>query len=96
MDCWTSKNQLPFQGVIANWIDSNYDARSVVIDLSILQGSHTGKRLAESFIEVLDDFEITRKINAVTSDNAGNMDTFFKKLEDTLQSRVSYYNLAVS
>lgn len=81
VDCWSSSNGYAFQGVVAHWITDDWQLQTVVLDLSIIEGSHSGANLAESFGNVLTRFEIWSKLLAVTSDNASNMTTFLKKLE---------------
>lgn len=81
IDCWTSSNQHPFQGVIARWISDDWELKNVVIDLSVLHGSHKGKNIAKSFWDVLLDYGIVEKLLSVTTDNASNMDTLFEELE---------------
>lgn len=81
IDCWTSSNQHPFQGVIARWITDDWELRNVVIDLTILHGSHSGINIAKSFWDVLLDYGIVEKLLSVTTDNATNMDTMFEELE---------------
>lgn len=81
IDCWTSSNQYPFQGVIARWISDDWELQNVVIDLTVLHGSHKGKNIAKSFWDVLVDYDIVEKLFSVTTDNATNMDTLFEELE---------------
>lgn len=81
IDCWTSSNQQPFQGVVANYIDSNWNLRTQVIDLTIMEGEHTGVNIAGSFAHVLDLFSLWDKLLSVTTDNASNMDTFFREFQ---------------
>lgn len=52
-----------------------------VVDLTVLNGSHTGKRIAKSFWYVLKEFGISEKLLSATADNASNMDTMFEELE---------------
>lgn len=81
IDCWTSSNQHPFQGVIARWISDDWELQNVVIDLTVLHGSHAGKNIAKSFWDVLLDYGLVEKLLSVTTDNATNMDTLFEELE---------------
>lgn len=81
IDCWTSSNQHPFQGVIGRWISDDWELRNVVIDLTVLHGSHKGQNIAKSFWDVLLDYAIVEKLLSVTTDNAYNMDTMFQELE---------------
>lgn len=81
IDCWTSSNQYPFQGVIARWINDEWELCSTVLDLTILHGTHEGKNLANAFWEVLKEYDLFGKVLSVTTDNASNMDTLFEELE---------------
>ncbi|OXA48268.1 putative AC9 transposase [Folsomia candida] len=87
IDAWTSANQKSYLGVIAQWIDTKWDLQIRVLDLLELEGSHTGERLAVSFMDLLDEYEISSKILGVTADNAGNMNTFAEALERKLKRR---------
>lgn len=75
--------------MIAQWIDTKWDLQIRVLDLLELEGSHTGERLAVSFMDLLDEYEISSKILGVTADNAGNMNTFAEALERKLKRRVN-------
>ncbi len=64
-----------------------------ILDLSILEGNHTGQNLANVFMQVVKDFQLQDKILAITTDNASNCDTFFGELNLLLQEQVhTYYN----
>lgn len=75
IDGWTSSNQFCFQAVIASWIDDNWCLQHAVLDVTMIEGSHTGENLAYYFAKVLDEFELWDKFFGLTSDNAGNMNT---------------------
>jgi hypothetical protein len=92
IDCWTSANQIPFQGVVAMWISEEWELETRLIDLTHLPGSHTGANIAESFSSVLDEYGIWKKLLAVTTDNASNMDTMFKKLDEYAEVKDSLFN----
>jgi hypothetical protein len=62
IDAWTSKNTLPFLGISFHWIDDNWNLCSSTLDFCLLPGSHTGENLANKFLEVLDDFDISTKV----------------------------------
>lgn len=81
IDCWTSSNQLAFQGVIARWINDNWELCQTVLDLTVLKGSHEGINIAAAFWNVLKEFCLCAKMLSVTTDNAFNMDTMFLELE---------------
>ena len=92
LDCWTSSNQWPFQGVIAAWIDEEWKLCHTVIDLTFLSGSHTGANIAEAFSKVLDEFDLWSKLHSVTTDNASNMDSMFKILDEKADMKMSDFN----
>lgn len=81
IDCWTSSNQFPFQGVVARWINDEWELCTTVLDLTILHGSHEGVNIAAAFWKVVKDFNLCEKLLSVTTDNASNMDTMFLELE---------------
>ncbi|CAG7725821.1 unnamed protein product, partial [Allacma fusca] len=74
VDCWTTRNRIDFLAIIATWIDSEWNSQELVLDLDIINGSHTGRNLAQSLMDVVIEFEIANKILSVTTDNASNMD----------------------
>ena len=76
LDCWTSPNQIPFHGIVAQWIGNDFEYQQKIIDLDILNGQHTGTNLAESFMKVAMDMGVSQKILAITTDNASNCDSF--------------------
>jgi hypothetical protein len=61
----------------------------VILDLDLLEGHHTGENLAQSFLRILDDFQLTRRIMGVKTDNASNCDTLFTLMVSELHSKVS-------
>lgn len=89
VDCWTSSNQKAFQGIIVQGIIESWEIVTIPLDLTILDGSHSGENLAESFVTVLEEFNLLNKVHSITSDNASNMDTFFVHLRNTLAMQVT-------
>jgi hypothetical protein len=62
VDCWTSSNQNSYQGVVATWVDNTWKMQSCVLDLSILEGSHTGDNLATELDKVMVRFNLWPKV----------------------------------
>lgn len=85
LDGWSSSNSYAFQGVIAEWIDRNWELQETVIDLDILIGQHTGLNLANSFSKLLEELNLTGKVLGVTTDNASNCDTFYEEFKTIMQ-----------
>lgn len=92
LDAWTSSNQKAFQGVIACWISDDWKLCHTPIDLSVLQGEHSGSNLAKSLSEVFNEYDIWNQILAITTDNASNMDTLFQELEEMCQEKMIDFN----
>ena len=65
IDTWTSKNQIPFLGASVHWIDRNWNLRCTTLDFCTLSGPHSGENLAKRFLDVLQDFNITTKVDRV-------------------------------
>jgi hypothetical protein len=49
LDAWTLRNQLPFLGITAHWVDSEWNLRSILLDFQLLSGPHSGENLQEVF-----------------------------------------------
>jgi hypothetical protein len=63
-DLWTSKNSVyAFAGVVAFWIDDNWDLRECVLDLLPLSGDHSGKALGKLTFKALHRWEIETKLS---------------------------------
>jgi hypothetical protein len=92
IDCWTSSNQYAFQGVIACWVDDEWNLKSSVIDLTLLNGAHTGANIAKAFGDVLQEYNLWQKLLAVTTDNASNMNTMFEELQNLAYENNSTFN----
>jgi len=93
IDCWTSSNQLAFQGVIARFIDKNWNLCTIPLDLTLLSGPHTGENIAHSLLKVVEEFGITDKIGSITTDNAANMDTFFVSFANLLEGKGHIFDI---
>lgn len=81
IDGWTSSNGHAFLGVFGHWITEDWEPRNVMLDITLLHGSHTGANLSQAFGTVLTNYDLWGKLLAVTTDNAANMIKFAKKLE---------------
>ena len=62
LDGWTSKNQIPFLGITAHWISSNWELKNTILDFQPLEGSHTGENLATVFFDTLKEYGILNKV----------------------------------
>ncbi|KEP46424.1 hypothetical protein V565_199570, partial [Rhizoctonia solani 123E] len=53
-----------------------------LIAFRVIEGTHAGAHLAETFFEVMEDFGITHKLGWITMDNATNNDSMMVQLEE--------------
>ena len=81
-DNWKANNDiLDLLGVVAHYIDDNYNLQTVVLGLRDSMGSHTGANIAEQLSEVLQDFDIaSSQVAYYAADNASNNDTALVEL----------------
>jgi len=85
-DAWTSGALDGYMGVTAHWIDKNWDAKSVVLDLCEAPISHTGENLARTLLKVIKEYNLSSKVISMTSDNAENMVVCCRRLSEQLES----------
>lgn len=79
LDGWTSPFNQAFLAVTAHWIDQHtWTMKEVIIGFEPINGPHTGENLAAVFIDVLEEFDLGRRLFTVTTDNAANMTTMVR------------------
>jgi len=62
LDEWTSKNQIPFLGITAHWIDENWKFNQITLEFYHLEGPHSGENLAKAIVKVLKEYGILTKV----------------------------------
>lgn len=70
------------------FIDSEWNLQHILLDVTPLDGTHSGQNLRKAFTDLLEDFGITKKLLALTMDNATNMDTLCSDLARFLATLV--------
>ena len=63
-DGWTSPNHKAFVAITVHFEQSGTPI-SLLLDIVEVAGSHSGRRLAEEFVIVLDDFGIGEKVRTL-------------------------------
>ena len=58
--------------ITGHWIDKNWILHEALLAFTLLEGSHTGARLAKEIFKTLDEFNIAEKLYCITTDNASN------------------------
>jgi len=67
-------------GVVAHWATTAGDLKSATIGFHCFQGPHSGSNIAGALWNILERFELRRKIGYITPDNATNNNTAIAEL----------------
>jgi len=62
IDLWTSPNNKAFVSCTAHYIDDQWNFNETLIDFGLMKGKHEGSNIAEGFIDVLRQYDITAKV----------------------------------
>ena len=71
-------------GVVAHYINVNYNHQTVLLALRPTYGSHTGDNIAECLLSVIQEFVIGTKISYFRTDGASNNDAAIDALSTDL------------
>lgn len=78
-DMWTSEgNIMSLMAVVAHYLDKDFNNRTVLIALRRLFGPHSGANMAETLLDVFDEFDIRDRLGYFMTDNAESNDTCLK------------------
>ena len=79
-DSWRSRNRHALYGIIACYLDRDYEPKKIVLGLPELKCRHTGVNIASQIYEILEEYHITSNVGFITLDNASNNDTAIEEL----------------
>jgi hypothetical protein len=85
-DLWTSPNKYAFLGVVCHFIDRQWKARTVLLALRPLYGSHAGVDMAQLVIHVIKCYAIHNLLGYCVMDNAGDNDTTLREISRWLKA----------
>lgn len=80
VDIWSDRRMRGFLGVTAHWLsteDLSLQLKSQLLACNRFKGSHTGERICEEFEQICEEYQIRRKVEHITCDNAANMKKAF-------------------
>lgn len=86
IDAWTSTSCKSFYGITIHFIDDSWKMHSLALDFVASHGKHTGKDIANIFVTTLTEYNLKRKVQGITLDNAAANTTFISNLGDMLQN----------
>jgi hypothetical protein len=73
LDAWSSPAHLPYLGVTAHWITSDFEPCEVLLSMNELPYPHGATEIQEHLIDLFDEWEIESKIIAIVTDNGANV-----------------------
>ncbi|CAG8457507.1 600_t:CDS:2 [Acaulospora morrowiae] len=86
-DIWTACTNQAYMSITLHWIDDNWQMHRILLDLIPLHERHTGTNLANIIDTIISDFNLGKKIMAITTDNAYNMNAFGQKFAQLLSTK---------
>jgi hypothetical protein len=89
LDCWTSPDQKPFMAITGYFISDNFQHHEILLAFPHVPGSHTGENLAKVVLDVLARHNLSRRILAITTDNASNNGTLFQVMTKALKEQLN-------
>ncbi|CAG9840723.1 unnamed protein product [Diabrotica balteata] len=72
-DMWSSRNSDRFKGVTAHFINDKFELKSILLEVSLFEGSHTSVNLANELQRVITKSDLHNKIFIGITDNAANV-----------------------
>lgn len=92
---WTSTiNREAFLGITIHYIDSDWRLRNFLLDIIPFTVSHSGINISREIMKVLDQFNISSKIIALTTDNESAMIVCGKEIASALDIEFSTMTFA--
>src|SRR6266542_926721 len=100
-DMWTSINNSAFLSLTIHYTDTNWKLKSFLLDIIPIPISvrHTGLNMAETLINIINEYNLGDRILGLITDNAASMIVYGKIIKDELKKnfnniRFSYYQCA--
>jgi hypothetical protein len=83
-DMWTSEgNTMSLMAVVAHSLDKDFINQTKLIALRRLYGPHSGTNMAETLLDVVQEFGVTERLGYFTCDIAESNDTCLKRVLQT-------------
>lgn len=80
-DIWSDRTMRSYLGVTAHVLNSSasgYTLNAYLLDCRRFKGRHSSENISAAFDEILDDYNISDKVDFIITDNAANMKKAFK------------------
>ncbi|KAL5705817.1 Ulp1 peptidase [Ranunculus cassubicifolius] len=81
-DLWTARNTKDsYMCLTAHFIDNDWVLRKVILNFQLMECSHSGEELAKVMLKFLLDWNIDKKVLAITLDNASSNDAMIANVK---------------
>jgi hypothetical protein len=81
-DAWTSPSCKGYLGVIAHFLNPQYQLEHILIGFKEIEGRHTGQNIALILLNLIEEYEIAEMLGCFVADNATTNDA---AVEETLR-----------
>jgi hypothetical protein len=81
-------NALVYMGVTAHIFSPDMRPESWLLDISSFTGSHTGDKIGNHCVSLVDDFDIRPKLAYIVTDNAANMQGWARDRDVSVSRRL--------
>lgn len=89
-DAWSSKAMYGFMGIFGHFITMDWELCEMPINFCHLTGSHSGKNLADAFIQSVLPFKI-KDVSCIVCDNASSNDTFMTAIQSSAFDKIGFH-----
>lgn len=73
MDLWTSRSRSGYLGVTCSFVSAQFELHEVILAIKYLQYPHTADSIVECLNQIINDWNLNRKVFTITMDNGSNM-----------------------
>lgn len=78
--------------ITGHWIDAEFQLHEALLGFRQLTGRHIGAKLAKETLNILNEFDLAKKLFCVTTDNASNNGKMVKVLKKELRKQGISWN----
>lgn len=82
MDMWSDRRMRSFLGATVHCLTADMQVQTYLLDMASFEGTHTGERIGNFCLSVVEEFGIRDKIAFIITDNAANMIKAFKSMDE--------------
>jgi len=82
MDMWSDRRMRSFMGATVHFLTEHMQVETYLLDMASFAGSHTGEKIGNFCVSMVEEFGIRDKLAFIVTDNAANMIKAFKSMDD--------------